>query len=83
MFHLADIRKTRVWQVAHEEGGAKGEAKGRVKGKAEGKAETRREFVLRMLAKGMTHHQIAELVEISLQEVRRIAKAKRASSEND
>src|SRR6185369_1770049 len=81
MFKLADIRKTRVWQEALVEGEARGEAKGKAEGKAEGKTETRREIVARLLTKEMTHAQIADLVGITVQEVRRLAKAKPGSSE--
>ena len=43
-------------------------------GKAEGKAEGRAEVISKFLEKGMTEAQVSELMDISLEEVRRIAK---------
>ena len=63
MFHLADLRKTRVWQEAHEEGIEKGTA------------ETKRQLVARCLAKGMPHKQIADLLEMPVNDIRRLAKS--------
>lgn len=75
MFHLTDLRQTRVWQEAKEEGVAEGIVKGKVEGKAEGKADTQRELVAKWLAKGMSHKRIAELLETPIQEVRRLSKS--------
>ena len=62
MFQLHDIRKTRVWQEAIEEG------------QAEGKALLKKEMVEKWLKKGLSHKEIAELLEAPLEEVRRLAK---------
>jgi predicted transposase/invertase (TIGR01784 family) len=70
MFQLHDLRETRVWQEAVEEGIEKGVEKGVEKGKALAQAE----LVRRWLAKGMATKEIAELLEISPQQVRRLAK---------
>jgi predicted transposase/invertase (TIGR01784 family) len=74
MFELTDIRKTRVWQEAVEEGMALGEAKGEAKGKAEGMLLVQQEWVRKWLAKGMTAKEIAALLDITVQQVRRLAK---------
>jgi predicted transposase/invertase (TIGR01784 family) len=58
MFHLADIRNTRVWQEAEEEG----------------RILEKKELVDKWLAKGMSAKKIAELLEIPVRDVRRLAK---------
>jgi predicted transposase/invertase (TIGR01784 family) len=89
MFQLHDLRKSRVWQEAHEEGMEKGMEKGRVegmeigraegmkKGRAEGmekgKIQTHRELIQRLIAQGKSLHEIAKLLNLSLARVRRLA----------
>jgi predicted transposase YdaD len=58
MFDLEDLRKTRVWQEAEEEG-------------REAKAA---ELVHQRLAKRMAVKEIAALLDTSVQEVRRLSK---------
>jgi len=62
MFQLQDIRKTKVWQEAREE--AREETELRMK----------RDFVKKLLAKEVSKKEIAEMLEISIEEVRRLAK---------
>ena len=59
MFDLVGLRETRSWQEAYEEG----------------ELGAKQKLVLKWLAKGMTAKEIAELLEISTREVRRLAKA--------
>jgi predicted transposase/invertase (TIGR01784 family) len=66
IFYLADLRNTRVWQEA--------KAEGKEEGKEEGKADTQRELVGKWLAKGMSHKQIADLLDRPIREIRRLAK---------
>jgi predicted transposase/invertase (TIGR01784 family) len=66
MFDLEDLRKTRVWQEAEEEGRAKGREEGRAKGRAE--------LAQKWLAKGIPMQEIAALLDMSVQEVRRLCK---------
>ena len=66
MFQLADIRKTAVWQEAREEGIEKGIEKG--------KTLAKQEMVHSCLAKRMSVKAIADLQEIPVKEVRRLAK---------
>lgn len=75
MFKLTDIRKTRVWQEAREEGKEEGKEEGIEEGKLEGSTETKKNWVKKWLRKGMTHKAIAELLDTSVEEVRRLAKA--------
>lgn len=77
MFQLHDLRKSRVWQEAHEEGIEKGLKKGLEKGREEGmekgKTKTQQELVQRLVAKGKPLKEIAELLELPLARVRRLA----------
>jgi predicted transposase/invertase (TIGR01784 family) len=66
MFQLEDLRKTRVWREAHEEG--------RLEGRKKGREEMSEELVHKWLAKGMAVKDIAALLDISIQEVRRLRK---------
>jgi predicted transposase/invertase (TIGR01784 family) len=70
MFKLHDIRKTRVWQEAREEGMEEGVEKGIEKGKV----LERQQLVQRLQASGQTLKEIAQLLGISLAEARRLAK---------
>jgi predicted transposase/invertase (TIGR01784 family) len=70
MFKLHDIRKTRVWQEAHEEGMEKGIEKGI----EEGRMLEKQQLVGRLKANGNTLKEIAQLLGISLAEVRRLTK---------
>jgi predicted transposase/invertase (TIGR01784 family) len=62
MFKLQDIRKTRVWQEAREEG------------IEEGVEKANQELVKRLRASGHSLKEIAELSGISMTEVRRLAR---------
>jgi predicted transposase/invertase (TIGR01784 family) len=73
MFKLDDLRKTRVWQEAHEEGIEKGIEKGRQEGIEKGRAIEKRRLVERLQARGQTLKEIAQLLGISVSEVRRLA----------
>src|SRR5579884_4036800 len=81
MFELEDLRKSRVWQEAHDEGREEGREEGRAEGREEGRAEGREEgqtwakkdMVHKLLAKGMRQKEIATLLDLSVQEVRRLA----------
>jgi predicted transposase/invertase (TIGR01784 family) len=70
MFELEDLRKTRVWQEARAEGRQEGREEGREQGREEG----REELVRKWLANGKTVKEIAELLDTSVQEVRRLSK---------
>ena len=84
MFKLQDIRKTRVWQEAREEGLEegleKGIEKGIEKGVEKGRALEKQELVKRLRANGQPLKGIAQLLGMSLAEVRRFAAASNASA---
>jgi predicted transposase/invertase (TIGR01784 family) len=73
MFKLHDIRKTRVWQEAREEGLEEGVEKGIEKGIEQGRALAKQELVKRLRESGLTPKEIARLMGISLSEVRRLS----------
>jgi len=78
MFQLRDIRDRRVWPEAHALGVQKGFAEGFKEGfrigYEEGKTTGRQELVRKCLATGMSAKEIAELLEIPVSTVRRLAK---------
>ncbi|MFM7408351.1 MAG: hypothetical protein ACKO3K_17270 [Cuspidothrix sp.] len=59
------MRESVIYQEILEEG----ETKGIAKGKAEGKAETTRKLALNLLRIGMNLEQIAEVTELTIEEV--------------
>ncbi len=69
-FQLHDIRKSKVWQEARQEGHGEGKEEGRAEGRDEGiaagKAEAYRELVEKHLRRGKSRQQIAEMLEISV-----------------
>lgn len=65
MLGLGDIRQTRVYQEAKEEG----LQEGLQQGERQGKLKT----VPKLLAKGLTVNQIAEVLDLSAEEVRQAA----------
>lgn len=77
MFHLEDLRKTRVWQEAHEEGVEegleKGIEKGMEKGIEKGKIIVKQEMIQNFLAQGMPLKKVAELMKMSVADVKRLA----------
>jgi predicted transposase/invertase (TIGR01784 family) len=70
MFELEDLRKTRVWQEACEEGLEKGLEKGR----EQGQTLEKKKLIRNLIARGTKAKEIAAILEISLREVRRLAK---------
>jgi predicted transposase YdaD len=63
-FKLHDIKESKVWKEAVQEG--------KEEGKEVGKTDERETIVRKCLAKGMTERQISELLDIRIQEVRRL-----------
>ena len=74
MFGLNDLRQTRVWQEAKEEGLAEGKleglAEGKLEGLAEGKLSSKFEAIPRLQALGLTVEQIAVALDLTLEQVR-------------
>ena len=63
-------RRLRAEGVA--EGMAKGIAKGMAKGMAKGRVEEKRALAKKLLSRGMAVEEVAELTELSVDEVRRL-----------
>ncbi|MBI1831404.1 MAG: hypothetical protein HYR84_08140 [Planctomycetes bacterium] len=72
MFQLHDLKKSKVWREAHEEGRKEGREEGREEGKELGQAE----FVRKLLAKGKSAKEIAAVLDMAVADVRRLAKRK-------
>lgn len=67
-----DIRKSKAWQQLRQEG----VEEGRKQAREEGGTEFLRKLVHKWTAKGMTKKRIAELLDITVAEVRKLANAK-------
>ncbi len=74
MYELTDLRKTRAWQEIHDQGVEEGVQKGLEKGIEEGEIRQKSKMVQRCLDKGMSIKEVAEFLEITVQEVRRLSK---------
>ncbi len=59
------MRESVIYQQILEEG----EAKGKAEGEAKGKAETTRKLALNLLRIGMSLEQIAQVTELSLEQI--------------
>ena len=68
------MRESVIYQEILEEGMAEGIAKGMAegiaKGEAKGKAETARKVALNLLGIGMSLEQVAQVTELSIEQVR-------------
>ncbi|NET57561.1 MAG: Rpn family recombination-promoting nuclease/putative transposase [Symploca sp. SIO2E6] len=81
MFSLSDLRQTRVYQEAlaegREEGREKGREEGREKGREEGKQQgiiqAKLESIPRLLALGLSVEQVAQALELEVEQVRLVA----------
>lgn len=71
MLKLEDVRRSRIWQEAAEEG----KIEGKVEGKSEGRREAKLELVPKLAALGLNQQRIAEMldlpVEVIVQELER------------
>jgi hypothetical protein len=56
-FKVRDVRDSKAWQQVHNEGVAEGIEKG-----------IEKEMIQSLVAQGMTHKQIAELIKLPLEE---------------
>lgn len=65
MFGLSDLKQTRVYQEALEEG--------RQEGKREGQLEAKLEAVPRLLAMELTLEQVAQVLGLEVEQVRQVA----------
>jgi predicted transposase/invertase (TIGR01784 family) len=78
MFALSDLRQTRVYQEAMEEGEVKGEAKGEARGRQEGRQNEAKTLLVRMLSKRfgkLTDRQEIQISELSIEELENLGEA--------
>jgi predicted transposase YdaD len=78
MFALSDLRQTRVYQEAMEEGEARGEAKGEARGRQEGRQNEAKTLLVRMLSKRfgkLTDRQEIQISELSIEELENLGEA--------
>ena len=66
MFGLSELKQTRFYQEAFQEGVEQGIKQGEVRGEVKGKLKA----VPVMLAAGLTVEQVAEVLDLSVEEVR-------------
>jgi len=68
MFALSDLKKTKVYQEALQEGRQEGEQKGRQEGELRGKQEV----ALNLLKTGMNINQVAKVTGLTIEQVRQL-----------
>jgi len=71
MFSLSELKQTRFYQEAFQEGVEQGKVQGIEEGKVQGKLKA----VPAMLAAGLTVEQVAKALDLSVEEVRQIAQS--------
>lgn len=82
MFSLSDLKQTRVYQEAKEEGKVEGKIEGKVEGKIEGKVEGKLETVPLLLELGLSTEQIAERLNLDIEEIRKAAQSASNDTQN-
>lgn len=73
MFGLSDLKQTRVYQEAKEEGLQEGKQEGLQEGLQEGGLKAKLAAVSRLLALGLTVEQIAQALDLNVEQVRQAA----------
>jgi predicted transposase/invertase (TIGR01784 family) len=63
------MRESVIYQEILQEGEARGIVKGKAEGKAEGKVEATRNLAINLLRIGMSVEQIAEVTELSIEDI--------------
>ncbi len=71
MFGLSELKQTRFYQEAFQEGVEQGIEQGEVRGEIKGKLKA----VPAMLAAGLTIEQVAEALDLSVEEVRQVTQS--------
>jgi predicted transposase/invertase (TIGR01784 family) len=72
MFGLSDLKQTRFYQEAKQEGREEGKEEGREEGREEGKLKAKLEAVPGLLGLGLSQEQIAQVLNLSIDEVKKI-----------
>ncbi len=74
MFALSDLKKTKIYQEALQEGEEKGRQEGEEKGKQEGRQEGKQEIALNLLRVGMDIIQVAKVTGLSTEQIQLLQK---------
>ncbi|WP_287355987.1 Rpn family recombination-promoting nuclease/putative transposase [Moorena sp. SIO3B2] len=72
MFSLSDLRQTKVYQEALAEGIQAGRLEGIQAGRLEGKIQGKLESIPRLLALGLTVEQVAQALELEVEQVTKV-----------
>ncbi|NEP57342.1 MAG: Rpn family recombination-promoting nuclease/putative transposase [Symploca sp. SIO2G7] len=72
MFSLSDLRQSKVYQEALAEGRQEGRQEGKQEGRQEGKVQAKLESVPRLLALGLNIEQVAQALELEVEQVRQV-----------
>ncbi len=87
MFQLEDLKKTRIYQEAREEGMQEGERKGKqegeLKGKQEGELKGKLDMVPWLEQSGLSIERIANESGLDIEAVRRAAKSGKNGSDGN
>jgi len=78
MFALSDLRQTRVYQEAMEEGEVKGRQEGEAKGRQEGRQNEAKTLLVRQLSKRfgkLTNRQEQQIEELSVENLEDLGEA--------
>jgi predicted transposase YdaD len=78
MFALSDLRQTRVYQEAMEEGEAKGQQEGEARGRQEGRKNEAKILLLRLLSKRfgkLNSRQEIQITALSVEELEELGEA--------
>ncbi|WP_044195449.1 hypothetical protein [Oscillatoria acuminata] len=73
MFGLEDLKQTRFYQQAKEEGKEEGKLEGKLEGQQEGKIQGKLESIPGLLAIGLSVEQIAAALGLDVESVRQAA----------
>jgi predicted transposase/invertase (TIGR01784 family) len=75
MFGLSELKQTRFYQEAFQEGVEQGKVQGIEQGRVQGIEQGKLKAVPAMLAAGLTVEQIAQALDLSVEEVRQVAQS--------
>jgi predicted transposase/invertase (TIGR01784 family) len=78
MLQLGDLRKSRIYQEAMQEGREEGREQGREEGRQEGRDEERRRSIQQLAARKKSAKEIADLLGLELDLVRKVMAKKRS-----
>lgn len=75
MFGLSELKQTRFYQEAFQEGVEQGKVQGIEQGIEQGKVQGKLKAVPAMLAAGLTVEQVAQALDLNVEEVRQVTQS--------